>query len=161
METCAHSDVQLHAASVDKVGRSSPRRCLQQQQALGDATAQACFGTDAPLRAHLINTRATLSKSVSFASDTQFTERLPTSALAKVKHEINCWELFLLFLLVILVRFAPAGQDIAHVNDIILVYVGYATISLLWHGHSSDASFCRRRAQDGADQPEVVRRSVR
>ena len=43
------------------------------------------------------------------------------------------WETFFLLLLVALALLAPAGQAIAHVNDIILLYVrGHAVTFILF-----------------------------
>mmetsp|Transcript_56183 Transcript_56183/g.82516 ORF Transcript_56183/g.82516 Transcript_56183/m.82516 type:complete len:112 (+) Transcript_56183:246-581(+) len=65
------------------------------------------------------------TKSVSFAGDVQFTkERLPCS-------QGNLSDFFALMLLMALALLAPAGQEIAHVNDIILLYVGYSAITFL------------------------------
>jgi hypothetical protein len=61
-------------------------------------------------------------KTVSFASTVKFTERTPTP------HYQSLSELFVLLLLLALALLAPAGQAIAHVNDIILLYVGYSAV---------------------------------
>lgn len=78
-------------------------------------------------------------KRVTFASSVKFTERLPGSPSfldmqenAKIASEANSLsEIFVLVLLLALALLAPAGQEIAHVNDIILLYVGYTSVSFL------------------------------
>ena len=62
-------------------------------------------------------------KTVSFASTVKFTERTGTP-----QEQASLSELFVLLLLLALALLAPAGQAIAHVNDIILLYVGYSAI---------------------------------
>ena len=62
-------------------------------------------------------------KTVSFASTVKFTERRGTP-----QEQASLSELFVLLLLLALALLAPAGQAIAHVNDIILLYVGYSAI---------------------------------
>lgn len=61
------------------------------------------------------------SKSVSFAANVNFDPELkPRSS----EWNEMLWEAFFLLLLVALALLAPAGQAIAHVNDIILLYAG-------------------------------------
>jgi len=60
-------------------------------------------------------------KTVSFASTVKFTEHTSTPHL-------SLSELYVLLLLLALALLAPVGQAIAHVNDIILLYVGYSAV---------------------------------
>jgi hypothetical protein len=96
------------------------------------------------------------AKTVSFASTVNFSLELkPTDSKdhqGAVLPDLS--ELFLLALLLALALLAPAGQAIAHVNDIILLYVGYSVISFLFHspyspvsGLVSGGQSCSRRAQ--------------
>jgi len=81
------------------------------------------------------------AKTVSFAATVKLSnERLPGSpsflARQGKKREAasasgTLSELFMLLLLLALALLAPAGQEIAHVNDIILLYVGYTSVSFL------------------------------
>jgi hypothetical protein len=78
-------------------------------------------------------------KTVSFDSSVKFTERLPgaPSLLAMQGEEeidgvvCSLSEMFTLALLLAMALLAPVGQEIAHVNDIILIYVGYTLVSFL------------------------------
>ncbi len=67
-------------------------------------------------------TRPKSTKSVSFASTVKFTERTVADGGGALS------EILVLVLLLALALLAPAGQAIAHVNDIILLYVGYSAI---------------------------------
>ena len=62
------------------------------------------------------------TKTVSFASTVKFTERTVADGGGALS------EILVLLLLLALALLAPAGQAIAHVNDIILLYVGYSAI---------------------------------
>ena len=69
-------------------------------------------------------------KTVSFASTVKFTERTGRhSPVRRDDAQMDFSEPFLLLLLLTLALLAPAGQAIAHVNDIIILYVGYSAIS--------------------------------
>jgi len=68
------------------------------------------------------------SKSVSFAANVNFDPELkPRSSEWKEM----LWEAFFLLLLVALALLAPAGQAIAHVNDIILLYAGGRAVTFI------------------------------
>ena len=88
-------------------------------------------------------------KSVTFAENVSFPERLPSSGAHSGKvgptaGGASC-ELCTLMLLVALALMAPAGQAIAHVNDILFLYVGYSLVAFAsglaseqWAGRRGD-----------------------
>ena len=88
-------------------------------------------------------------KSVTFAENVSFPERLPSSGahggkLGPTAGGASC-ELCTLMLLVALALMAPAGQAIAHVNDILFLYVGYSVVAFAsglaseqWAGRRGD-----------------------
>jgi hypothetical protein len=78
------------------------------------------------------------SKSVSFAATVNFDLELKPNRSSDRKEMM--WELFLLLLLVALALLAPAGQAIAHVNDIILLYVGYSVVTFMFQSSYSPLS---------------------
>ena len=87
------------------------------------------------------------SKSVSFAANVpcpspQFDLELKPNRSSERKEMM--WELFLLLLLVALALLAPAGQAIAHVNDIILLYVGYSVVVFMFQSSYSPFIPCSK-----------------
>lgn len=93
-------------------------------------------------------------KTVSFASTVNLSLELKPSHSKDPRATLpDLSELFLLALLLLLALLAPAGQAIAHVNDIIVLYVGYSAISFLCQSPYSPmadlvsgAPSCSRRA---------------
>jgi len=63
-------------------------------------------------------------KTVSFAGDVLFEKE-------RMIAQGSLSDFFVLMLLMALALLAPVGQEIAHVNDIILLYVGYSAITFL------------------------------
>lgn len=76
---------------------------------------------------HEVVGRPKSPKSVSFACDVLFTNE----RLSHNDTKSGFSDFFLLMLLMALALLAPKGQEIANVNDIILVYVGYQAITFL------------------------------
>ena len=98
----------------------SAQRCPQQHIYIDAHALRPCLVTDELLRARS-NDRAAVIKSVSFAPNTKFKEcSSPCSWTTIARSEFDSSELFMLFLLVVLVRFAYAGNDIPHINDFII-----------------------------------------